>query len=180
MFAYRYSRKLVLGSWKRIQVEDYLMLLVFVNTNPFFFVLNVSRAHAGYPQAFYTILMATINVSAQHATNLLLPGELETLTPDDITDRIYGSKVVILLEQAMLICTWLTKACMLMLYNRLSVRLPHQFAIKCISVYVACGFVAVELAWFLSCRPLNQYWALPVKNRMRRGPLLPKCLLLTA
>ena len=110
------------------------------------------------------MLMAAINVSAQHATNLLLPGELETLTPDDIIDRVYGSKVVILLEQSMLICTWLTKACMLMLYHRLSVRLPHQLIIKCTAVYAACGFVAVEMAWFLTCRPLNQYWALPVKD----------------
>lgn len=110
--------------------------------------------------------MVAINVSAQHATNLLLPGEYETLTQDDIKDRIYGSKVVILLEQAMLICTWLTKACMLLLYHRLASRLPHQFVIKCIAVYVAFGFVAVELAWFLSCRPLYGYWMLPVPHCM--------------
>lgn len=52
------------------------------------------------------MLMAGINVSGRTATNLLLDGELETLTPDDIVLRIYGSKIVILLEQSMLILTW--------------------------------------------------------------------------
>ena len=117
----------------------------------------------------YTLLMASINISGRTATNLLAPGEFETLTPEDIQIRIYGSKIVIVLEQAMLICTWLTKACMLMLYHRLSQRLPHQFAIKWITGYVVLGFVACELAWFLNCRPLTGYWALPVPH----GTFLP-------
>jgi hypothetical protein len=110
--------------------------------------------------------MVAINISGRTATNLMGPGELETLTPEDIKLRIYGSKIVILLEQAMLICTWLTKACMLMLYHRLSQRLPHQRTIKIIAVYTAMGFVACELTWFLNCRPLSGYWALPVPDRM--------------
>lgn len=52
------------------------------------------------------MLMAGINISGRTATNLLLAGELETLTPDDIALRIYGSKIVILLEQSMLVLTW--------------------------------------------------------------------------
>lgn len=52
------------------------------------------------------MLMAGINISGRTATNLLLAGELETLTPEDIVLRIYGSKIVILLEQSMLILTW--------------------------------------------------------------------------
>lgn len=52
------------------------------------------------------MLMVGINISGRTATNLLMPGDLETLTPEDITLRIYGSKIVILLEQSMLILTW--------------------------------------------------------------------------
>lgn len=59
----------------------------------------------------YTMLMAGINVSGRTATNLLMAGELETLTPEDIKTRIYGSKIVILLEQSMLILTWGIKVC---------------------------------------------------------------------
>lgn len=110
----------------------------------------------------YTILMIGINISGRTATNLLLPGELETLTPDDIELRIYGSKIVILLEQAMLIVTWGIKGCMILMYHRLTSRLTMQIVIKAIAVYIVIGFVAVELAWFLSCRPFKGYWMLPV------------------
>lgn len=50
--------------------------------------------------------MVGINISGRTATNLLQAGELETLTAEDIQLRIYGSKIVILLEQSMLIVTW--------------------------------------------------------------------------
>jgi hypothetical protein len=109
--------------------------------------------------------MIGINISGRTDTNLMGPGVYETLTPEDIKNRIYGSKVVIFLEQSMLTCTWLTKSCMLLLYNRLSQRLPHQRAIQAIAVYTALGFVACELTWFLNCRPLSGYWALPVPDR---------------
>jgi len=68
----------------------------------------------------YTILMAAINVSGRTATNLMEPGTLETLTPEDIQTRIYGSKIVILLEQSMLILIWGIKGCMILMYNRLT------------------------------------------------------------
>ncbi|KAL0631173.1 hypothetical protein Q9L58_009960 [Maublancomyces gigas] len=108
------------------------------------------------------MLMVGINISGRTATNLLLPGELGTLTPEDITLRIYGSKIVILLEQSMLILTWGIKACMIMMYHRLTSRLYHQYVVNGIAVYIVVGFVACELAWFLSCRPFAGYWALPV------------------
>lgn len=47
-----------------------------------------------------------------------------------------------------------------------SSRLYHQYIIKWIAGYIVCGFVACELAWFFSCRPLSGYWALPVPNGM--------------
>jgi hypothetical protein len=40
-------------------------------------------------------------------------------------------------------------------------RLIHYCA-----AYVAVGFVAVELCLFLSCIPLQNYWAVPTPNRM--------------
>lgn len=108
--------------------------------------------------------MASINVSSRWATNLYEPWEFATFTAQDIRDRIYGSKIVILLEQSMLICTWTTKCCMLLMYNRLAARLWHEQAIRVISVYVVLGFFACELAWFLSCRLFWGYWALPVPD----------------
>lgn len=33
-----------------------------------------------------------------------------------------------------------------------------------LSVYVALGFLAVELSLFLICRPLSNYWAVPTPD----------------
>jgi hypothetical protein len=131
-------------------------------------------------QVIYTCLMVGINISGKTATNLMGPGVYETLTPDDIKLRIYGSKVVIFLEQSMLICTWLTKSCMLMLYNRLAQRLPHQRMIWGIAVYTALGFITCELTWFLNCRPLSGYWALPVPDRTLTASRPRACALTSA
>ncbi|KAG0126459.1 hypothetical protein HOY82DRAFT_628048 [Tuber indicum] len=136
-----YSRCIILNGFRNLQTEDFLMI---------------------FNAVMYTILMAAINVSGRTATNLLEPGTLETLTPDDIQVRIYGSKIVILLEQAMLILIWGIKGCMILMYNRLTTRLQQQMLVRAVGVYIAAGFVAIELAWFLSCRPFNGYWALPV------------------
>jgi hypothetical protein len=139
--------------------------------------------------------MSAINVSGRTATNLMEPGTYETLTQEDIETRIYGSKIVILLEQAMLTLTWGIKGCMILFYNRLTyrphlpspgafrtrecattnmraekrTRLKQQIVIRAIGVYIIAGFIAVEMAWFLTCRPLSGYWALPVP--MRLSPL---------
>ncbi|PWW79022.1 hypothetical protein C7212DRAFT_275374 [Tuber magnatum] len=136
-----YSRCLILNGFRNLQTEDYLMI---------------------FNAAMYTILMAAINVSGRTATNLMEPGTLETLTPEDIKIRIYGSKIVILLEQAMLILIWGIKGCMILMYNRLTTRLRQQLLVRAVGTYIAVGFVAIELAWFLSCRPFRGYWALPV------------------
>lgn len=34
-----------------------------------------------------------------------------------------------------------------------------------LSVYVGLGFIGSELALFLICRPLSNYWAVPTPNR---------------
>ncbi|KAI5812305.1 hypothetical protein BZA77DRAFT_253448 [Pyronema omphalodes] len=139
-----FSRQMVLGSWKRLQIEDWMMTInIFV----------------------YTILMVSVNIAGNTATNLYREGEYETFSDDEIKRRIYGSKIVILLEQAMLICTYITKGCMLMLYTRLASRLPHQRLIRIITAYSAFGFIGTELTWFFNCRPLSGYWALPVPER---------------
>jgi hypothetical protein len=104
------------------------------------------------------------NFLGNTATNLYRDGEYEHFTEAEIKRRIYGSKIVILLEQAMLICTYITKGCMLMLYTRLASRLPHQRLIRMITAYSAFGFMGTELTWFLNCRPLSGYWALPVSD----------------
>lgn len=85
--------------------------------------------------------------------------------PKQVSDRIYGSKIVIGLEQCMLVSTWGVKTCMLMLYWRITQNLKSNLYIKILSVYVAVGFVVIMVTYYaVYCRPFSQYWAMPVDN----------------
>lgn len=87
------------------------------------------------------------------------------IDPKQVTDRIYGSKIVIGLEQCMLFSTWGVKTCMLMLYWRITRNLKSNLYIKILAVYVAVGFVVIMVTYYaVYCRPFSQYWAMPVQN----------------
>lgn len=60
--------------------------------------------------------------------------------------------------KAMLNVIWTLKVCMLLLYSRLTMGLRQHLAVKAISVYVAVGYVACQLAYFCECIPFKQYW----------------------
>jgi hypothetical protein len=53
------------------------------------------------------------------------------------------------------------KACMLILYTRLTLGLTAQRLVKYLAIYVAIGWCASEIAFFTACRPFNGYWAMP-------------------
>ncbi|KAJ5095980.1 hypothetical protein NUU61_005336 [Penicillium alfredii] len=115
----------------------------------------------------YTTLLVLIQISARYATNLMDPKDYDKVLadPQEVSDRIYGSKIVIGLEQCMLFSTWGVKICMLMLYWRITQNLRSNLYIKILSVYVALGFVVIMITYYaVYCRPFSQYWAMPVSN----------------
>lgn len=65
------------------------------------------------PQSFYIALLILINVSAHYATNLYPVEETSRIfaDPKEVADRIFGSKIVVGLEQSMMAVTWLVKLC---------------------------------------------------------------------
>lgn len=70
---------MVFGTFKGFQADDYGMVIVF---------------------CFYTVLIVAINIVRDSSSNLLPPGfDMDTLTPDDISRREYGSKLVLVVEQ---------------------------------------------------------------------------------
>lgn len=70
---------MVFGSFKGYQSDDYGMMAVL---------------------CFYTVSIVAINIVRESSSNLLPPGfDLSTLTPDDISMREYGSKLVLVVEQ---------------------------------------------------------------------------------
>ncbi|KAJ5035578.1 uncharacterized protein L3040_008044 [Drepanopeziza brunnea f. sp. 'multigermtubi'] len=129
---------------KRLQTDDYLMLL------------------AG---GLYTALIACLNIIAGGGgSNLYQPGDFDTFTAKNIEERIKGSKIVLVSEQAMLNVIYVIKACMLIMYTRLTLGLQVQRMVVYLSVYVAVGWVATEIAFFTACTPFKGYWAMPPPN----------------
>ncbi|KAL2802096.1 hypothetical protein BJX63DRAFT_133981 [Aspergillus granulosus] len=134
------------GGIRHLQVDDYIMTATF---------------------AVYTTLLVLIRVSAEYATNLFPESDRESILadPQDVANRIYGSKIVIGLEQCMLISTWGVKTCLVAMYWKLTARLPWHLFVQVLAGYVALGFVVIEITYFaVYCRPFSQYWAVPVDN----------------
>lgn len=118
--------------------------------------------------ACYTVLIVMSNIEAKAQSNLLPPGfKISTLTPEEISHREYGSKIVIVVEQMQIAVIWSCKACLLILYHRLteSVAAKSNIAIRLLAVYVALGFVVMEILYFSTwCRPFHEYWSVPTKS----------------
>ncbi|KAJ5502340.1 hypothetical protein N7463_005214 [Penicillium fimorum] len=115
----------------------------------------------------YTSLLILTQISARYATNLMDPSEYDEVLsdPQQVHERILGSKIVILLEQCMLFVAWGVKVCMLILYWRITKSLPSNLYVKILAAYVALGFVVIMVTYYaVYCRPFSQYWAFPVSN----------------
>ncbi|CAM1501310.1 Fc.00g104720.m01.CDS01 [Cosmosporella sp. VM-42] len=112
-----------------------------------------------------TVLMIGMNIVSHTSSNLIDPNDHTELTPDSIKDRIFGSKMVLVVEQMQLLTIWTMKACLLIMYNRLTMSLRQNLAVKIVAGYVVLGFVLMEVLYLgVWCRPFNQYWAVPPKN----------------
>ncbi|KAH6665592.1 hypothetical protein B0J14DRAFT_630007 [Halenospora varia] len=102
---------------------------------------------------WYTILCVAFNkIASGGGSNFMTAEDLAALTPEITADRISGSKWVLVSEQSIILTIWSMKACMLLLYAGITQGLKQR------------NFVGSELALFLVCRPLHQYWAVPAEN----------------
>ncbi|KAF2260059.1 hypothetical protein CC78DRAFT_473806, partial [Lojkania enalia] len=142
------SRTLLFKSPKGLQYDDWLMGL--------------------FVSSCYTVLIVMSNIEARSHSNLLPPGfDINSLTPQEKADREYGSKIVVVVEQMQIAVIWACKACLLILYHRLThmVAAKENIAIRMLAAYVALGFVVMEILYFAAwCRPFSQYWAVPTKS----------------
>ena len=132
----------------------------------------------------YLSLLTLINVSALFATNLYPANEAAGILadPQDIHDRILGSKIVIALEQCMLFGTWGVKFCIwgfqrkiwqvsshLTYYTLLtpcSRQIRHyEIILWGLLTYIILGLLITEICYLtVFCKPFSQYWAVPVIN----------------
>lgn len=138
------SRRMLLGSVRKLQLEDYLMIVAMVTD---------------------TILMVGMSIISQTSSNLIDPNENVVLDAEEIRIRVYGSKWVLVVEQMQIATIWLMKYCLLLMYNRLTMSLSQNLAVKFVGAYVTTGFVVMEILYLgVWCRPFSQYWAVPPEN----------------
>jgi hypothetical protein len=70
---------------------------------------------------WYTLLVVSINkIIFGGGSNYMTPEDIAALTPQTKADRISGSKWVLVSEEAMVLCVWTCKICMLLIYRRLT------------------------------------------------------------
>ncbi|POR31150.1 Uncharacterized protein TPAR_08628 [Tolypocladium paradoxum] len=138
------SQVLLRGSVKKLKTDDALMVLAMVTD---------------------TILMVCMNIISNTNSNLIDPDNPTSLSPEDIEQRVFGSKMVLVTEQMQLLTTWLIKACLLLMYYRLTLSLKANLAVKIVAAYVAVSFVVMEILYLaVWCQPFSQYWAVPPDN----------------
>ncbi|EXJ91065.1 hypothetical protein A1O1_04172 [Capronia coronata CBS 617.96] len=139
------ARLLHFKSVLRLQIEDVLMVFL---------------------TCLYTILIVFLNIDLDVSTNLIDPAHPVVLTPHEISERTWGSKTVLLVEQCMCAVQWGTKYCLLLLYWRLTQNLMQNMVVKGAAIYVGVTYVVMEVLYFAYwCRPFHEYWAVPTSNQ---------------
>lgn len=94
------SRTFLFGSVKKLRVDDYMMVATLVP---------------------YTALVVTMNIVAHTNSNLIPPDvDVHHFTQQEVKGRIYGSKLVVVVEQMQCITIWSLKGCLVFLYYRLT------------------------------------------------------------
>ncbi|KAH8895300.1 hypothetical protein GQ53DRAFT_620988, partial [Thozetella sp. PMI_491] len=150
----RVSRITLRKSLKRLEIDDYLIIFALCHT------ITVA------------MLLWTWNVDANFLSvtdiDFLDPVAIAALTPDDYENIVLGFKLALVVEQTQIITIWSVKVCLLMQYARLTlVRyvLHQNLFTKIVGVFTAVGFIVMEILFFGAwCKPISQYWQVPVQN----------------
>lgn len=118
--------------------------------------------------ASYTVMIVLANKWLKSQSNLVHSNfDWSALSGEELARRRYGSKIVIVVEQTQIAVIWACKACLLIMYHRLTrtALRNENIAIKLLSAYVALGFVVIEVLYFAAwCRPFSEYYAVPTSS----------------
>lgn len=146
---FRTSRKLLFRSIRALQFDDWLMGL--------------------FVSSCYTTFIVISNKYLKAGSNLEPLGfDWSALSAHDIARRRYGSKLMIVVEQMLILVIWTCKTCLLIMYHRLTrtALRTENIAIKLLSAYVAIGFFVTEILYFTAwCRPFSEYYTIPTESR---------------
>ncbi|KAJ3952493.1 hypothetical protein N0V92_011059 [Colletotrichum tropicale] len=106
-----------------------------------------------------------LNIITENGGSNLFPiKDYATFSPQDIQARIANSKLVLISEQCMLNLIYVLKACVLILYTRLTLNLSTRRFVRWLALYVVIGWTATQITMFSACHPFTDYWAVPPSN----------------
>ncbi|KAK3387350.1 hypothetical protein B0H63DRAFT_431197 [Podospora didyma] len=126
----------------KLQIDDYLMLLTAITL---------------------TGLVLTSNQIPDNGTNYVPAGLTEPWSSAEVERARWGSKMLVAMEEFMLSTLWLVKACLLILYFRITAGLKERLAVKVTAVYCAIGFIVIQILYLgIWCQPVSNYWAVPI------------------
>jgi hypothetical protein len=116
----------------------------------------------------YTVMIVLANRWLKVQSNLEPDSfDFSALTEEELSRRRFGSKLVIVVEQMHIAVIWACKACLLIMYHRITrtALRNENIAIKILAAYTALGFVVIEVLYFSAwCRPFSEYYAVPTSS----------------
>ncbi|KAH8721810.1 hypothetical protein BGZ61DRAFT_195444 [Ilyonectria robusta] len=140
------ARRMKLGKWGRLMVEDYLMVFALVN---------------------FTGVVVSINEVAKNGSNYMPEEVAKSLDAKGRAQAVFGSKMTFVLEIFTLTATWTVKACLLLLYSRLTegTSTRQSLAVKMVAGYCLVTYLLVTFMFvFFWCSPHTyEYWEVPVR-----------------
>ncbi|KAK5661359.1 hypothetical protein OQA88_11255 [Cercophora sp. LCS_1] len=140
------SRRLQTGPpfFRDLLADDYLMLLAF---------------------ACLTGVVISSSEVAKNGSNYVPEGETDDWTPAEVSQAEWGSKMLVALEEFMVGVLWVVKACLLLLYARMTSGLRESLAVKITAGYCFLTFIIVQVLYLgVWCRPITNYWAVPIPS----------------
>jgi hypothetical protein len=94
------SRAIQASGVRRLKIDDWMMVLAMVT---------------------HTAFLITINKEVNYNSNLIQPGvDVASFSIADIHERVYGSKLTVVVEQMQCCTIWLLKGCLIFLYYRVT------------------------------------------------------------
>lgn len=133
------------GSFFKLQVDDFIMILSLISL---------------------TVVTVGVRILTYTPTNLIKDvSQVDLTNEEDVALRVYGSKIVIVVEQMQIFLIWSVKVCLLIMYSRLTTSLKQNLFVKITAGYTALSFVVMEILFFTAwCRPFWHYWQVPTDN----------------
>jgi hypothetical protein len=73
--------------------------------------------------------MSVMHIIVHTSSNLIAPVEdVSKFSQEEMDLRVYGSKLVLVVEQMQIVTVWLIKSCLLLMYNRMTYVLSAPYS----------------------------------------------------